>query len=317
MGKKQNIAKRGFVLLALAASLLAPPSVAAASGGGGEMSGGAMPQASGPRVDPNEAYRQGLAALQARDYRVAARNFRDVLAAVPNDTQTNYFYGVSLIGQGDQRGARRPLERAVRDTAASPADAHLQLGLVYLRLNDRDHAQQRVAALEDMIAHCDAACGDARRQQLQTAHDALAQAIAAPANGATSAPSPQSWLFPSDRDGRAAYAAAVGLIGEQRYAEALPALTHAQSLIGPNADILNYMGFVNRKLGRYAMALGYYREALAIAPNHLGANEYLGELYLEMGRLSDARAQLARLDELCPFGCAQREELARWMFASR
>jgi hypothetical protein len=44
--------------------------------------------------------------------------------------------------------------------------------------------------------------------------------------------------------------------------------------------------------------------------------DYLGELYLQIGRTADARRQLAKLDRLCPYGCAQREELARWIVAS-
>ena len=55
----------------------------------------------------------------------------------------------------------------------------------------------------------------------------------------------------------------------------------------------------------------YYHQALAISPDHLGANEYLGELYLETGDIKRARQQLSRLDELCAFGCAQKEDLAR------
>ena len=73
------------------------------------------------------------------------------------------------------------------------------------------------------------------------------------------------------------------------------------------------MGFASRKLGRFDDALAYYGEALAIDPNHLGATEYLGELYIQMADLGRARRQLARLDDLCAYGCAQREELARWI----
>ena len=47
--------------------------------------------------------------------------------------------------------------------------------------------------------------------------------------------------------------------------------------------------------------------------NCCGATEYLGELYIQMGDLGRARRQLARLDDLCAYGCAQREELARWI----
>jgi tetratricopeptide (TPR) repeat protein len=73
------------------------------------------------------------------------------------------------------------------------------------------------------------------------------------------------------------------------------------------------MGFVSRKLGRLDSALGYYTEALRLDPAHLGATEYLGELYIQMGQIDRARTQLARLDQLCAYGCAQREELARWI----
>ena len=87
-------------------------------------------------------------------------------------------------------------------------------------------------------------------------------------------------------------------------------------VVGPSPDIFNYMGFASRKLGRYDDALRFYGLALEINPQHLGANEYLGELYLQMGRRDDARRQLALPDRLCPYGCAQGEELAHWMLAS-
>ena len=105
----------------------------------------------------------------------------------------------------------------------------------------------------------------------------------------------------------------MGYINAQRYADALATLERAQAVIGPQPDVLNYMGFANRKLGHYSEALGYYGQALLIDPHHRGANEYLGELYLEMGRMGEARHQLAVLDGLCPYGCAEREELARWI----
>jgi tetratricopeptide (TPR) repeat protein len=110
-----------------------------------------------------------------------------------------------------------------------------------------------------------------------------------------------------------AYAEAVGLINQERYVDAFAALERTQAAVGPHADVLNYMGFASRKLGRLDAALGYYREALRLDPNHLGATEYLGELYIQMGELDRARTQLARLDQLCAYGCAQREELARWI----
>jgi Flp pilus assembly protein TadD len=274
------------------------------------MSGGAGVSRSD--VDPNVAYQAGVAAMNAQNYSEAISHFRDAVRAVPRDPTLNYALGLAYIRNNEPDNARRPLERAVREDTAPP-DAHLQLGLIYLAKNDREKADERLAALTRLTAACDAACGDARRAQLERAHHALEQALA----GQSAAPAgTTSWNFPSVHEGRLAYAAAVGLINVARYSEALALLDDARAAVGPHPDVLNYQGFASRKLGRYDVALSYYREALLIDPNHIGATEYLGELYLEMGRVDDARRQLARLDTLCAFGCAEREELARWIEAA-
>ena len=57
-------------------------------------------------------------------------------------------------------------------------------------------------------------------------------------------------------------------------------------------------------------AFDYYRRALAIEPRHLGANEYLGELYLETGELAKAEERLRELAIACPSGCEERDELS-------
>jgi hypothetical protein len=46
-------------------------------------------------------------------------------------------------------------------------------------------------------------------------------------------------------------------------------------------------------------------------PMHRGANEYLGEMWVELGRLDEARKRLAILDQACPFGCTEYEDLER------
>jgi hypothetical protein len=43
----------------------------------------------------------------------------------------------------------------------------------------------------------------------------------------------------------------------------------------------------------------YYTKALNKEPNHLGANEYMGELYLEMNDLPKAEERLAVLKSAC------------------
>jgi Flp pilus assembly protein TadD len=76
-----------------------------------------------------------------------------------------------------------------------------------------------------------------------------------------------------------------------------------------NADALNLMGFSERKLGHPDSALVYYDKALALQPNHLGANEYLGELYLELKDLPKAEARLAVLQHACNGACEEYGDL--------
>ena len=85
-------------------------------------------------------------------------------------------------------------------------------------------------------------------------------------------------------------------------AELTPMLTTYQ-----HADVYNLMGFSLRKTGDYKQAYTFYRKALDFDPDHKGALEYLGELYVETGQTDKARENVARLRQLCPSGC---EELA-------
>jgi len=78
-----------------------------------------------------------------------------------------------------------------------------------------------------------------------------------------------------------------------------------------NADIWNMLGFSYRRMGAFDMAWDAYERALTINPNHRGANEYLGELYLQQGQMDLAKQQLQKLAELCPFGCRERNMLAK------
>ena len=107
------------------------------------------------------------------------------------------------------------------------------------------------------------------------------------------------------------YAMAVEKVKARDYASAIPMLRDVVSKEPSNADALNYLGFSFRETGDLKNAMTYYRRALAVDPNHKGANEYLGELYVRMGDLPKAEAQLAKLDRLCSFGCAEYEELKR------
>ncbi len=78
-----------------------------------------------------------------------------------------------------------------------------------------------------------------------------------------------------------------------------------------DADAWNLLGFSQRKLGQFDAAKASYDKALTLDPGHLGANEYLGELYLQIGDLPRAEERLARLDSLCFFGCQEYRDLKK------
>jgi len=75
-----------------------------------------------------------------------------------------------------------------------------------------------------------------------------------------------------------------------------------------NADWNNLMGYSLRKSGSpdFAASERYYDIALRIDPQHRGALEYSGELYLMTGDLSKAQERMAALENLCVLPCAER-----------
>ncbi len=105
------------------------------------------------------------------------------------------------------------------------------------------------------------------------------------------------------------YARAAKLVEAGDYAGAIPLLQKSVDADPTNADAHNLLGFSHRKLGDVEMALAHYGRALELEPEHRGANEYLGELYLDLGRLAKAEERLQVLDKACFFGCEEYSEL--------
>lgn len=105
------------------------------------------------------------------------------------------------------------------------------------------------------------------------------------------------------------YVRAKKLIAASDYAAAVPLLQAVVVAEPRNADAHNDLGYSQRKLGDRRAALTSYLKALELKPKHLGANEYLGELYLEMGQLDMAQKRLKVLDRACFFGCEEYREL--------
>jgi tetratricopeptide (TPR) repeat protein len=64
------------------------------------------------------------------------------------------------------------------------------------------------------------------------------------------------------------------------------------------AEAWNGLGYVLRHQERYEESLRAYYEALRLKPDYPAALEYLGEAYVKLGRLDDARALLDKLRAL-------------------
>ena len=83
-----------------------------------------------------------------------------------------------------------------------------------------------------------------------------------------------------------------------------------------HADVYNLVGFSLRKTGDRKQAYTFYRKALDFDPQHKGALEYLGELYVETGQIDQARENAAQLKKLCPGGCEELADLEKTIAAA-
>ncbi len=108
---------------------------------------------------------------------------------------------------------------------------------------------------------------------------------------------------------RSELAKAIKLIDLGSYASAVPLLKKVIATDPRNPDAFSLMGFSLRKLGDWDAALRNYNQALELDPKHLGANEYLGELYLEMSDLPRAEQRLNVLKTACGTECVEYLEL--------
>jgi tetratricopeptide (TPR) repeat protein len=294
------------------AGLLATPPAAAVPGGGGMTGGGGQtPSQSGPRYDPAQEYQKGIEALQEGDYRAAERAFDRVVDAAPDYADGHYLLGLARAGRDRLRPARRAFQSALREDE-SHIGARAQLGVTLAKMGDAEDAQEQLAILQARASECAQACAEAA--DLAAAVSAVEAAIGAGPQAALDAPA--NFQLVSAEVGDAAYVEAVALINEGRYEVAIDTLRDAERAFGPHPDVLTYIGFANRKLRRFEEAERYYTLALDAAPEHRGATEYLGEMRIEQGNLPEARRLLARLDTLCDFGCAEADELRRWINAA-
>ena len=97
------------------------------------------------------------------------------------------------------------------------------------------------------------------------------------------------------------YKSALKLIKKSKYDDAineLLLLVDVDSSDFTSADVYNEIGFAYRKSEDFENASKYYQEALKLNPNHLGALEYQGEMYVDLGQKDNALKNLEKLREL-------------------
>ena len=94
-----------------------------------------------------------------------------------------------------------------------------------------------------------------------------------------------------------------------RYEEALGALAAVRNQ--NDSMVLTMIGYAKRKSGSFDEGMAYYRRALAIDPKNANTREYLGEAYVETGRMDLAKAELANVEALCGTECEQYQDLAK------
>ena len=101
------------------------------------------------------------------------------------------------------------------------------------------------------------------------------------------------------------------LVAKKNFTAALAALKIADKDFPNNADINNLLGYSARNLTQYANAATYYTKALKIDPNHLGALEYQGELFMLTKKSAQAKKNLAKLKTLCGLTCEEYLDLKK------
>jgi len=97
------------------------------------------------------------------------------------------------------------------------------------------------------------------------------------------------------------YKSAVKLINKKKYdnaIEKLMDLVDVSSSDFTKADVYNEIGFAFRKSDDLDNASKYYILALSENPNHLGALEYQGEMFVDLGQKDNALTNLKKLREL-------------------
>lgn len=147
-----------------------------------------------------------------------------------------------------------------------------------------------------------------RTAGLAVASTVLALALTVPAGApslAAGSDSGGSGGQTESRPGSQEFQEARKLIKQERFADAISYLKKAVNAQPGNPDYLTELAYATRKSGDTERAFGYYEEALSIDPEHIGAMNYLGILYVQTDQVDKAKELLQRIDDECFFTCEE------------
>jgi tetratricopeptide (TPR) repeat protein len=104
------------------------------------------------------------------------------------------------------------------------------------------------------------------------------------------------------------YRAARALVLDGKYEEGIAAF----KALGrdDSAEVANYIGYANRKIGNYDLSKVWYEKALAIDPNHVRTWQYYGMWHVEQGNMLKAADFLEKIRLICGgSGCQEFQDL--------
>jgi tetratricopeptide (TPR) repeat protein len=90
------------------------------------------------------------------------------------------------------------------------------------------------------------------------------------------------------------------------------ALDSLNAVRSKDSMTLTMIGYATRKSGHFDEGMAIYQQALALDPNNVNTHEYLGEGYIDAGRVDLAELELNTVQKLCGnTTCEQYQDLSK------
>ena len=103
------------------------------------------------------------------------------------------------------------------------------------------------------------------------------------------------------------YSKAYKMIDKGQYSKAQKILKNYTKSEPEDPDGWTLLAFTYRKLEKFTESEESYLKALNLEPDNKSALEYQGELFIETNRIDLAKANIKKLQNLCPNSCENRK----------